>query len=320
MPSANSLSLSIVVPVFNATESLNRLIDEISEVLTGTNFEVILVDDASGVSTWSQLSALARQNRFVTAVRLGRNSGQHRATLAGIALASGDICVTMDDDCQHDPRDIPTMLAALSDSIDVVYGTPDVPRQRKWRQFGSRTLRNLLSRAIKAQNAEQMSSFRLFRTRLRDAFIDRIGPSSSVDVALGWSTERFAYVRVSNRDRIHGVSGYSIRKLVRLSIDNAVGYSVAPLRLSAAIGSLLAGLGLLGMTIIFVRRLLSETAVPGFAFLSTVILASAGAQLLSLGVIGEYLARTYQQVLGNPPYVISEVRQGTTTADNGGSY
>lgn len=299
-------TVSVIVPVYRSVHSLKELVIEVSQVLEHLDFEIVFVDDCSGDETWQSLTMICDEFDRVRALRLGRNVGQHRALLAGVRSARKAICITMDDDLQHNPAEIPQLLSLIGTGMDVVYGFPKESRQLRWRATGSKLLRKFLRRVIRPQDADRMSSYRAFRTQLRDAFRDRTAPSVSFDVLLSWSTTRFGYVEVKTRPRKHGSSGYSIGGLFRLAFDNATGYSVTPLKISTAIGlmSSFAGFALMGWAVC--TRLLSDTEVPGFAYLASVTTLFAGIQLLCIGVIGEYLARMYPQVMNQPAYFVAD--------------
>lgn len=306
MSGNDSGSVSVIVPVFNSAQSLRELVAEVRQALGAVNHEIILVDDCSASDTWTSIIEISKESDGVRGIRLGRNVGQHRAVLAGVRSARNHICVTMDDDLQHDPAAIPQLLSRISAGNDVVYGFPRRVNHQRWRAAGSRLIRILLKQVIKPQDADRMSSYRAFRTDLREAFSDKIGPSVSFDVLLSWSTSRFDYVAVDARPRKHGVSGYSITRLFQLAFDNATGYSVTPLKISTTVGLASSCLGFALMGWAIWSRLASDTEVPGFAFLASVTTLFAGVQLLCLGIIGEYVARIYPSIMSQPAYFVAD--------------
>ena len=300
------MPVSVVVPVYNSEQCLRELARRIGRVLESRNdsYELILVNDASRDRSWEVICELASQYRWISGINLTRNFGQHNALLCGIRLAQYSTIVTLDDDLQHPPEEIEAMLVRLAQGYDVVYGTPDREEHGLWRNVASRITKIALQSAMGAQTARKVSAFRAFRTAMRDAFETYRGPFVSIDVLLSWATTRFTTVRVRHERRLTGVSNYSLRKLIRHALNMMTGFSALPLQLASLIGFAftLFGLGILGFVIS--RYLLYGSAVPGFAFLASVIAIFSGAQLFALGIMGEYLARMHFRLLDRPAYTV----------------
>ena len=237
-----------------------------------------------------------------------RNYGQHNALLAGIRAARGESIVTLDDDLQHPPEEIPKLLAALVEGTDVVYGTPRRLPHSVSRNFASWVTKLALQKAMGAATARQVSAFRCFRARLRDAFADYRSPFVSIDVMLTWATTRFVAVPVEHRPREIGASQYTVRRLARHALTMLTGFSTVPLRLASLIGFsfTLVGFVVLGFVI---TRYLIQGSVPGFPFLASIIAIFAGAQLFALGIMGEYLARMHVRLMDQPSYTIADVAE-----------
>lgn len=317
MPQDTSLApgVSVVVPVFRSGATLAMLVDRLSTVLAGQDHEIVLVDDGSDDGTWRDVRALAG-TRGVVGVRLGRNAGQHNATLAGIRRARYSVTVTIDDDLQHPPEEIPRLLARLeSDDVDVVNGIAPEASHRGWRRLSSRIARWVLGGAMGRDAARGITSFRAFRTALRDGFAADIGPSVTMEALLSWSTARFADVEVDHHPRREGASGYTLRSLVRFAVDTLTAYSTLPLRFATVLGLWTALGGVVLLVFVVVRYVIDGTPVVGFPFLASTIALFSGVQLLTLGVIGEYLARMHFRLMRKPTYVVAEVA-GTIETDS----
>lgn len=299
-------SVSVVIPVYRSTTSLIPLVNRLEEALVGCEFEIILVDDGSPAATWEIAANLAITHASVRAIRLGRNFGQHNALIAGIRSARHAVIVTMDDDLQNPPEEVPRLLAALGPSVDVVYGVSSNVAQTAWRRFGSSLARRIISR-LGAVNVTQMSSFRVIRRDLRESFPEDLGPSVSLDAMLSWVTERFATIEVEHADRHDGKSNYSPSRLVRFALDVTTGYSAVPLQIALTLGLATAAFGVAVLVYVLIRFAVSGTSVAGFPFLASIIAIFSGVQLLTLGVIGEYLARMHFRIMRKPTYVIAEV-------------
>jgi glycosyltransferase involved in cell wall biosynthesis len=300
-------SLSVVVPVYRGSRTLPALIDRLAPVLASLapRYEVLLVDDGSPDESWVTISALAAQHPWVRGIRLMRNFGQHNATLCGIRAATGDIVVTMDDDLQHLPEQIPVLVAKLGEGYDVVYGSPEAEQHGLWRDLASQVTKLALQSVLGAQTARQVSGFRAIRTQLRNAFTEFRGAFVSIDVLLTWGTTRFAAVRVPHAMREDGASNYTFMKLIAHALNMVTGFSTFPLQLASVVGFAAMLFGVLLLLVVLVRYYIHGVTVPGFTFLASVICIFSGTQLFALGMMGEYLARMHFRMMDRPPYAVA---------------
>lgn len=300
--------VSVVIPVYNSSSSLPGLVDQLCQVLPMTcrEYEAILVNDGSRDGSWEVISALSRRYPWVHGINLMRNYGQHNALLAGIRSAQFPVTVTMDDDLQHPPDQIPKLLEELSRGYDVVYGTPEHQMQGLWRNATSTLAKLIMQRAMGQKIAPSGSAFRAFRTPLREAFGDYSSPFVSIDVLLTWGTTRFSAVTVRHQARRSGKSGYNFFKLVGLALDMTTGYSTWPLRAASLLGFSVTLLGLLLLLFVIAEYLLTGTNLSVFRFFTAIVAIFSGAQMFALGIIGEYLARMHLRLLARPPYLIRE--------------
>jgi glycosyltransferase involved in cell wall biosynthesis len=303
--------ISAVVPVYRSAASLPELHRRLSEALDalglGGRSEIILVDDAGGGGTWDVIEQLAAADPRVRGVALSRNYGQHNALLCGIRLARYDLIVTLDDDLQNPPEEVARLLAKLTDDIDVVYGTAETEQHGFLRDQASRITKLTLQAAMGAETARHVSAFRVFRTRLRDAFATYRGPYVSIDVLLTWGTTRFSHQAVRHEPRTAGASNYTVRKLITHAFNMMTGFSTLPLQVASLIGFLFTLVGVVVFLFVLVNFLINGSAVPGFAFLASIIAIFSGAQLFALGIIGEYLARMHFRSMDRPTYLVSDV-------------
>ena len=301
-------SISVVTPVYNGEPSIAELCRRLTEVLpkVATEYEIILVNDGSRDRSWKIISDLSSQFPAVRGLNLMRNYGQHNALLCGIRAAKYELIVTVDDDLQHPPEQIPRLLDQLEQGFDVVYGAPKEERHPFMRALASRITRVALGSAIGMDLAKNVSAFRVFRTQLREAFADYHTPFVSIDVLLTWATARFAAIPIPFQPRHSGSSNYTFTKLVRHAFDMMTGFSTAPLQLASLIGFACTLFGLAVFLYVFTRYCL-EGSVPGFPFLASIIAIFSGAQLFALGVIGEYLARIHFRSMNRPVYIVRSV-------------
>jgi glycosyltransferase involved in cell wall biosynthesis len=301
-------SISVVTPVYNGEASVAELCRRLAEVLPriSTQHEIILVNDGSPDRSWEMISELSSRSPVVRGLNLMRNYGQHNALLCGIRAAKYEVIVTMDDDLQHPPEEIPLLLGRLEEGFDVVYGPPKVEQHGFLRDLASKITKLALQSAIGAQVARNVGAFRAFRTQLRDAFANYHNPHVSVDVLLTWATTRFAAVRVRHDPRRAGASSYTFRKLLTHALNMVTGFSTFPLQLAGMLGFAFTLFGMVVLAYVIISYLIWARAVPGFAFLASIIVIFSGAQMFALGVIGEYLARMHFRMMDRPTYAVRE--------------
>lgn len=303
--------ISLVIPVYRSAECISELYRRLVAVFGPANiaFEMIFVEDCGGDNSWQIIQRLAANDSRVRGFQMSRNYGQHNALLCGIRAAQGEVIITLDDDLQHPPEELPKLLAKLDEGYDVVYGPPEREQHGLLRDMASQITKLALEGAMGAVNARQVSALRVFRTRLRDAFADYRSPTVNIDVLLTWGTTRFSAVRVPHEARKFGQSGYTSRKLIRHALNMMTGFSTLPLHLASMVGLVFGLFGLGILVYVLIRWLIVGSAVPGFAFLASVIAIFSGAQLLALGIFGEYLARMYFRSMERPPYLVRETLQ-----------
>ncbi|MBN9392740.1 MAG: glycosyltransferase family 2 protein [Chloroflexi bacterium] len=299
-------TLSVIIPVYKSSNILGELITRLTKVLGHYTYEIILVNDGSPDNSWHTINELTRLYPNITGIDLMRNYGQHNALLCGIRNARYDVIVTLDDDLQHPPEEIPKLLTKLAEGYDVVYGTPVDDKHSFWRKRASQITKWALQGAMGAETARKVSAFRAFRTRLREAFVNYQSPFLSIDVLLTWGTTRFSSVRVSHAPRASGVSNYNFRKLVRHAFDMMTGFSTWPLQLASLIGFSFTLFGIIVFLYVIAVFFIRGGSVPGFPFLASIIAIFSGAQMFAIGIIGEYLARMHFRSMEKPTYTVRE--------------
>jgi glycosyltransferase involved in cell wall biosynthesis len=302
------MTLSVVVPVYNSESSLRELVARLQPVLQwlAEKHELILVNDGSRDDSWRVIEELASRHDWIRGIDLMRNYGQHNALLCGIRAARHDIIVTMDDDLQNPPEEIPKLLDKLAEGYDAVYATPEIMQHGCFRNLASWITKIALQSSMGMETARNVSAFRAFRASLRDAFASYRSPFVSIDVLLTWGTSRFGAVRVDHQPRLAGQSNYTFRKLVAHALNMMTGFSTLPLQVASLTGFGFTLFGIVLLAYVFVRYVIEGGSVPGFPFLASMIAIFSGAQLFALGVIGEYLARMHFRMMEKPTYVSRE--------------
>ena len=304
--STRPLSISVVIPVYNSEPLLRPLVARLGPVLAALapRHELILVDDCSRDASWKVVEELTHEHAWIRGIHLMRNFGQHNALLCGIRAARHELCVTMDDDLQHPPEELPKLLARLDRDCDVVYGPPEKQQHGLLRDLASQTTKLVLQTSMGAQNARSVSALRVFRSCLREAFASYRSQHVSIDVLLSWATTRFAFVRVRHDERRLGKSNYTYRQLAGHALNMVTGFSTLPLRLASWIGFLFTLFGMGVLVYVLRNYLVHGSAVAGFPFLASIIAMFSGAQLFALGIMGEYLSRMHFRMMDRPSYAV----------------
>jgi glycosyltransferase involved in cell wall biosynthesis len=297
-------SISVVIPVYNSENGLHllhkRLIDILEKITP--KFEIIFVEDHGKDNSWKVIQDIATSDKRIKGLKMSRNYGQHNALLCGIRSAQNEIIVTIDDDLQNPPEEIPRLLSKLNEGFDVVYGTPQTEKHGLLRDLASQITKMVLQGAMGADTARMVSAFRIFRTQLRNAFVNYDGSFVSIDVLLTWGSTRFTALKVQHDTRKLGQSNYTIGKLIMHAMNMMTGFSVLPLQLASYTGFLFTLFGIGVFFYVLIRYMLFGTPVQGFPFLASIIAIFSGAQLFSLGIIGEYLARMHFRIMSKPSY------------------
>lgn len=295
-------TLSVIIPCYKSPTTLTALLEQIIELSTPLSIlEVILIFDGPNENPFIKSEQLEIFSGKIKSQTLSKNFGQHNAIYAGILIAEGDLIITLDDDSQHIPGEFTKLIAALTPDIDVVYGVAVAEEHGIIRSCASRTVKKILWLAG-IEHAREISAFRLFRRELITSLGPIKNPFIQLDVLLGWTTSRICSVRVEMKHRSEGKSNYSVSKLMTYAYNLLTGYSVKPLRLVsyAGITSFLFGVLLSAYSII---SYFADSKTPsGFTFIATTLSLFSGIQLLSLGMISEYLGRIFALTSGQPTF------------------
>ncbi len=308
MTSALSPGFSVVVPVYQSAAILPALVNRLAPVLDqlGGDYELILVNDGSRDESWTVIQSLSASHPWVRGLDMMRNFGQHNALLAGIRLAKFDTTITMDDDLQHPPEELPKLWAKFQEGFAVVYAPPQKEQHGLLRDLASMATKIALQSAMGAQTARMVSAWRIFRTELREAFATYHNPFVSIDVLLTWGTTRFGAIRLRHDPRLMGTSQYTVAKLIRHAMNMITGFTVLPLQLASIVGFAFTLFGFFVLFFVLIQYLIYGSVVSGFPFLASIIAIFSGAQLFALGMIGEYLARMHFRLMDKPAYVVRE--------------
>jgi glycosyltransferase involved in cell wall biosynthesis len=302
--------LSVVVPVYGCAECLVALHDRLSRsvVEVTERYELVFVDDRSTDDGWDVLCSLARRDPHVRAFRLSRNFGQDAAITAGLAQARGDWAVVMDCDLQEAPEDIPRLWAAAREGYDIVRSTRRGWRHSAFRRWTSRVYRKL---TLETDVRPDYSNLSLLSRRVVDAFLRLRDRDREYMIALDWLGFDSTTIEIDHAERYAGESGYSFRRLVRVALDGMFFQSTVLLRVVVLVGFLVAFAGA-GLAVYEVIDYFVEPGqrVAGFASLAVLTLLLAGFIIVSIGVVGLYVGRIFEQVKDRPLYLIDSEAAG----------
>ncbi|MCD7099169.1 glycosyltransferase family 2 protein [Stenotrophomonas sp. MMGLT7] len=302
--------LSVVIPVYGSASILPNLVRRLEEMLMpelgADGFEVVLVHDSGPDDAWSVIREQARQHPWLRGVDLRRNAGQHNAIMAGLGFAKGRYIVTMDDDLQHDPADIPRILQTLRDGADLCYVQFEGRKHALWKRAGSRFNDMVAARLLKKPEGLYLSPFRGFVRELGEEARRYQGPFVYLDGLLLQSTspKRIATIIGKHHMRSDGRSGYSLGKSISLWLQMATSFSIMPLRFVSLAGVLASCVAFALAVVVFWQKLHSPQMAVGWPSLIITILFMGGLQLLALGVIGEYTGRVLLNINNRPQYII----------------
>jgi glycosyltransferase involved in cell wall biosynthesis len=304
------MDISVVIPCYRSKDTLPELVARLHAVLGAGaegavgRYEVILVVDGSPDRTYPVARELERGSEHVRALLLRRNYGQHNALLAGVLRARYEVVVTMDDDLQHRPEEIPRLLEPLRDPmVDLVYGVPVAEEHGVARSAASRAVKSALA-ISGVDNARDVSALRAFRTDLRKGFAHVNDTFASLDVLLSWTTTGVRRQAVVMDRRTVGRSSYSVGRLVRHAITMVTGYSALPLKLVTWLGLACGLLGLALLGFVLYRFATGRTSVAGFTTLASMVALFSGAQMLSIGILGEYVGRMHFRGMQRPTFLV----------------
>ncbi|MBG6106744.1 glycosyltransferase [Frigoribacterium sp. CG_9.8] len=308
--------ISVVIPVYGGEKTLTAVLAEVAALTTLTESpdghpfrvsEALLVYDNGPDDSARIIRALSDSYEFVRPVWLSKNFGQHAATIAGMASSGGDWIVTLDEDGQHDPNDIGTLLdAAMSTQSPVVYAKPVNPAPHgAFRNTASKGAKWFLTKAFAGSNAPDYQSFRLILGSIGRGVAAYSGSGVYLDVALGWVAGRATTAPVRLREEGDRDSGYSTRRLISHFWRMILSSGTRALRLVSVLGVFFAAIGIVVAIFILISRLTGAVVTEGWASTIVIVLLGVGAILFSLGIIAEYIGVSVNMAMGKPPYMIT---------------
>jgi dolichol-phosphate mannosyltransferase len=313
--SAAPLRVSVVIPALNEERTLAGVVAAVREALAGRPLEIVIVDDGSSDRTWEILRSMAADDGRLRLIRLSRNFGHQVAMTAGLDAARGDAIVLMDGDLQDPPEVIPELVARWRDGFEVVYAVRSArPGETRFKLWTAQLFYKLIGRMSPVAMPADAGDFRLLARPAADAMRRMPEQARFLRGMSSWIGFRQTGVAYERDARHAGETKYPTRKMVRFAIDAITSFSTTPLRIVGGVGFTLVGFFVVYLAYTIYRRFFTDATVPGWTTVIVLLLLIGGAQLIALGVIGQYIARIYDESKRRPLYVVSEVVGGDPAA------
>lgn len=301
-------TLSIVVPVYRGRDCLDelyrRLIDSLTQITN--RFEIILVDDGCPENSWEKIAQLANTDERVIGVKLSRNFGQHAAITAGLDRSKGTWIVVMDCDLQDQPEEIHRLFQKKDDGYPVVFARREHRQDSLYRKAGSFLFSKILAYLTDTPHDASIANFGIYHRRVIEAVVHMREKMRFFPLMVKWSGFRSAIINVKHAKRLTGRSSYSLFRLIRLASEVAIAYSNKPLRLIIAIGFFISTLAFSFAVYLFALAAKGQVEVMGWSSIMVSIWFLAGLTLMTLGIVGLYVGKTFDETKQRPIYVIQE--------------
>lgn len=302
---------SVVIPCYKSEKTLEKVVSLTSEELEKIGikkYEFVLVNDCSPDKgqTWNKIVELAMQYKNVKGINLSKNFGQHNAIIAGLHYARGDVFISMDDDLQTHPSQLKILIQEFQKGYDVVYGFYPDKKHSLFRRLGTAFNNWSAEKLLNKPKDIHCTSFWVIKKYVRDKIISYKDANSYLLGIILKTTQNIKSVPVKHFEREYGHSGYTMKKLLGLW-SNYIGYSILPLRLAMYTGYTISCLSFMAGIIILIRKIVTPYYSAGWPSLIVTILFSLGIQLSFMGILGEYVGRTYLRLNGDPQYIVRDV-------------
>ncbi len=301
------MMVSVCIPVYNSEKTLREVCDRTVQVLSTLTdkFEIILVDDGSSDDSWHAAEELHRKDRRIKIIQLARNFGQHNALMCAFHYVKGDYIVTIDDDLQIAPEDIPKLFYKIQEGHDVVYGTYLRKQHDAVRNFGSSLIQFVFRKVFRVSVG--LTSFRIIKKEIVRSILTYNMNFTFIDGFLAWYTKHITSVQVSHSERAAGRSGYRFGQLAQLSLNMLTNFSISPLQAASITGLSFSIFGFILGFYFFIKKIFFGIPIMGFAATGVLITIFSGVQLLSLGLIGEYVGRVHLNLNKKPQFVVRQI-------------
>lgn len=312
--------ISIIVPCYNEEEALpyfQEAITQVAKELENYDFEFVFIDDGSKDGTLRVLRGMAQEDCRVRYVSFSRNFGKEAAMFAGLETSTGDYVAIMDVDLQDPPSLIPQMVDILEQGEYDCVATRRVNRKGEppIRSLFARLFYKLMRKISKTEIVDGARDFRLMKRRMVDSILSLKEYNRFSKGIFGWVGYKTKWLEYENVERAHGETKWSFWKLLFYSIDGIVAFSTVPLAISSILGILFCFISLAALVFVFVRQLIYHNSAYGWASMMCVLFFISGIQLFSMGILGQYLSKTYLEVKKRPIYIVGETEEDITQTE-----
>lgn len=303
--------LSVVIPVYNSEKTIAAIVNRVEAAIRNLkdsyDYEIICVNDGSRDNSANLCRDLSKENSKVKFINLAKNFGQLRALMAGFGVVSGDYIICLDDDGQNPPEEIHKLIDCLKkNDYDVVFSAYEEKQHSKFRNLGSTLSYAMANALIEKPKDIKVSSFFISKKFIIKEIIKYENPYPYLTGLFFRVTKNVGTVLVDHKEREFGSSGYSLKKLVSLLLDGFTNFSIKPLRVSSVLGMTLSMISLFWMLVLIIRKLISPNVSLGWTSIMVTVIFFGGIQLMSVGLLGEYIGRIYLCINKTPQYVIRE--------------
>jgi len=298
--------LSIVVPCFNEESNIEQLINELVPVIKNLNYEIIFVDDGSKDNTFLLIKNISEKNKNISGISLSRNFGHQVAIMAGMQQSKGDLVIMMDADIQHPPQIIPQLIAEYEKGFDIVNTKRlETKGESIFKKLTSKSFYSLINFLSDVKIEPASADFRLMSRKAVDAFLQFEEKDRFTRGLVSWMGFKQSIIEYKASSRYSGKSKYTFKKMFRFGMDGITSFSTKPLRISFYTGFIVFFIGIAYSIYAIIKNILGET-VPGWTSILVSVLIIGGIQLLSVGIIGEYIARIFNETKARPLYFIKD--------------
>lgn len=305
--------VSVCIPCYRSAKTLPAVVAELRQVFAaheGYDYQLVLVNDGSADNTFEVIAGLCREDPKIVGVDLSRNYGQASAKMAALAYAKGDAVVYMDDDGQHPAEGIFPMLDKLAEGYDIVYARFPKKQHSLFKRATSALYQKVSEWIGNKPRGISVSSFTAWSRMAADAVRRYRSPFPAAGLYLNKVTTRIANVDIPHRDRLAGESGYTVGKLISLTVTALTNFSIIPLRMASVVGGLTAVFGFIAAVVMVVRKILNPHIAAGFTTSIATQCFIGGVIMMILGILGEYVGRIYMTVSDLPQYTVRQVKNG----------
>lgn len=311
--------ISVVIPVYNSEKTIKIVLNNLKkqfDILSDYKFEIILINDNSKDNTLKVIEETIEKEENIKIINLSKNFGQHNALMAGFEYSEGDYIIYMDDDLQTPPSEISKLIYKIEESsFDVVYGKYRKKKHKWYRKIGSKINDIMANMLIDKPKDIDITSFCIMKRFIVKEIIKYDKPYPYIFGLVFRITNNVGDVIVNHKKRVYGESNYNFKKLLFLWLNGFTNFSVKPLRISSLLGVIFSILSLLGMIYVFLQKLIYPDIEVGWTSLMVTIIFFGSIQLISLGLIGEYIGRIFLSINKKPQYIIKEIFNDRKTDD-----